>query len=140
MTDLAPVVASSKLINPAGNLIGAGTAGEACEIFDVLRLNGNKYYKSESDTGTQADADCDVIALSRATANGEGIIFGKPGLKIYLGITIAAGVTDYYVSNNAGKIAPFSDLSSTDEQTRVGIIEDSNVFHFTPQAYLTPIP
>lgn len=96
-----------------------GTAGETIAASDSI------YYDSANSVWMQADASADdggnqvAVALSGG-ATGQAIIVAKDRDKtLTVGSVLTVGET-YVVSANAGKIAPISDLVSTNYVVYIG--------------------
>lgn len=88
------------------------TAGQAV----YRKASDDKWWRADSDTGSSAEADALGVALHAASANQPLAV--QTGGQITIGATIAAGVF-YYVSNNAGGIAPVADLGTADYVTAI---------------------
>lgn len=83
----------------------------------------NRMYKAKADTSAHADAKGVMLTAGSAGQPGQ---YAPPGATIDVGGTLTVG-QGYCVSpNNAGGIAPISDLSSTHYPTYLGIATASN--------------
>ena len=106
-----------RVSGPEGN----GVAGEAITQGDVIyedSSDSNKIKLTDADA-SEATANAKGIALN-AAGTGQPITYAKDGAEVNVGGTVAVG-TPYVVSGNAGKIAPASDLASSDYTTILGV-------------------
>ena len=94
----------------AGETITAGMA-----VY--LKSSDSKYYKAQND-GTSAEAAVVGIALT-GSSSGQPISV-QTGGPINAGGTVAVGET-YYVSANAGGIAPYGDIGAGDYVSIIGV-------------------
>ncbi len=97
--------------------------GEAVAIGDVVYLSStdSKYY--EADASTASEAEATHLVLSAADADGYAVMMKlntSADLQVDLGATLTVGTT-YVVSATAGKIAPESDLTTSDYITHLGV-------------------
>lgn len=100
----------------------------------VYKLSSDgKYYKADADT--LAAANVAGIALTPGATNGYGVIAlpsNTPGVSLVnLGATLAVGL-GYYVSTNAGGIAPAADVTTGDYPTFLGFATTAALLDFNP--------
>jgi hypothetical protein len=122
MADLSQTAASVKL--KAQTVTSQmGQAGEAITqgMPVYLKAADSKYYKADADT--LAESTAVGIALTPAATSGY-FYFATSG-DIDVGATLTVGLY-YYVSTNAGAIAPIGDLSTGDFPTILGGAVDSS--------------
>jgi hypothetical protein len=118
---MADLVITATSVQPKGKV--QGTAVQ----FGEAVTPGQSVYRSTSDNKYYL-ADCDAasttvvagVTLSYASADDFGYIFNAPGEKIDLGATLTVGEI-YVVSDTAGNIMPFADLTTNQYLSIIGI-------------------
>ena len=119
MADLTVTAANVGVASENDVVLIVGVAGEAIDRGEVVYYDSGvsppKYKLAANDTANKATAT--GLAQSESAADGDEIIIQMAG-KVKAGATLTKGEI-YYVSANAGKIAPFADLLAGDYVTSV---------------------
>lgn len=119
MADLAPVAASVQYKNDAKTYISWVKAGESVVQGEVVYKPSADVERLKADNTSAEKANAEGIVLTPA-GDGEYMFIATNGAQLDLGITPANGV--YVVSQNAGKIAPYSDLITGDDICVIGTV------------------
>lgn len=132
MADIS--ITAANCVTVGGTFERGYVAGETITAgqYVYLKSSNSKWMKAQSD-GTTEESGYNVltgIALNGASA-GQPIVVQLSGT-VTVGGTLTAG-TVYYVSNTAGGIAPFADLSSTNKSAIIGMGASSTVLDLTPK-------
>ena len=99
---------------------GSATAGEALTAGNPIYLDAADSDKAKkTDTDTLAQSVCVGIALHDA-ANGQPVLYAKPGSVVNLGATLTVGEI-YLPGPTAGQIVPVADQASADYVTILGV-------------------
>lgn len=93
--------------------------GEAASYSEIT----NRWNKAINDTAVHAGEDGVAIVLTHSFAE-QPVALLRDG-NIDLGCALVVG-EEYYISANAGKIKPFSELGSGEFRTRVGIADETD--------------
>jgi len=91
--------------------------------------------------GHATDADLDNVAgifLTAAATDGFAV-FAPTDSLIIIGATLTVGTT-YYLSNTKGAICLYSDLSSNDYITPLGVAQSTTVLQFKPVHTQVQVP
>lgn len=127
MTDIS--ITAANVAKGANSQTETGVAGEALTAGEVVFKNASgEWVLSDAD-----DTDLDEvggITLNDA-ADGQPVEILLPGSDVTIGGTLTAGTT-YYLSANAGGIAPFADLGNPDRVICLGIAKSTSVLFFRP--------
>lgn len=130
MSDLsitaANVIAGSGAVKKLGTAGATITAGKAV-YFDS---SDSKYKLADCDSATAAVRSPVGIALNGAS-NGQPLVVLESG-PVTIGATMTAGVA-YYLSPNAGGIAPVADILTADYPVILGIATSTTVLNVNIQ-------
>jgi len=108
------IVSADVLVS--GGSPSIATAAVELAAGDLIYLDGSDAYKAKSDSSEHASAD--GVCLCSAAA-GQPVVYAASGTLTTGGIVSIGQL--YVVSENAGKIAPSSDLDPGEYVTIVGI-------------------
>lgn len=123
--DLTITASQVGLVNAAE--VTKKQAGEALGHLQPVYLAGGKLYKAEAGD-TAAKAAAVYVTLTSAQADEYVVVVGN-GItppRIRAGSIFTASV-EYVVSATSGRIAPRSDLVTTDYITSLGVAESSSI-------------
>jgi hypothetical protein len=127
MADLS--ITAANVAADGNSSIEHGTAGAAITAGQVVFKDTNQQYQL---------ADADDVALDEAygialndAASGQPLTVALSGGNITIGATLTAG-TAYYLSGNAGGIAPVADLATGDRVILLGMASSTTVLKFRP--------
>jgi|688.fasta_scaffold05336_14 hypothetical protein len=100
--------------------------GEAVSHGQVGYQDGTnkKYYKADSNGAAATNAAASVFFLSAASADGYALV-AKTGAKVKAGVVFTKGQL-YCVGSTAGAVVPFSDLTTGDYVTIVGVADSTS--------------
>ncbi len=121
-------ITAANVVAGNGARITHGTAGAAVTAGQVVYKDAadGKFKLADCDSATAAVRSPVGIALHAAAANQPlAIVNSGP---VTIGATLTAGVT-YYLSPNAGGIAPVADLASGDYPVIMGIATSATVLN-----------
>lgn len=135
MADYAPTK-----ISILGNTVQTvvGVAGEAVVERDVVYLKSDQKYWKAKASGLAEEAQVAGICLTAAAIGGKVLIL-LPTNEIDLGVTLTVG-TEVVLSANAGKLAPRSDLVSTNFITSFGYPDTSAILGYQINITGTTVP
>jgi hypothetical protein len=124
MADLT--ITAANVLAGSGAKKASGTAGASITAGQVVYLDSadNKYKLADTDSGTAAARSPVGIAL-HAAANNQPLAVLTSG-PITIGATVAVGDV-YYLSGNAGGLAPFADVAAGDYPCIIGICTSTSV-------------
>ena len=94
------------------------TAGEAIDAGELIYQDSADSKMKLADASAAATATLVGVALTSAAADGDFLVY-QASESVDLGAILTAG-TFYYMSANAGKIAPHADLVSTNVVSAIG--------------------
>ena len=129
MADLT--ITAANVIAASGARRKNGTAGATITAGQIVHINPatNRYVLSDADAEGIGDVTEFAIALNGA-ADGQPLQVALGG-DITLGAVMTAG-TSYYLSPNAGGIAPREDVLSGDNVILLGIARSTSVLKLKP--------
>lgn len=125
MADLTQVPANVKLKSASG--VSVFTANGAIVQGDVFTAHPTSGY-SRADANLANYQSIQGIAMTPAADGEQFVGHIRPGEIIDIGATGLTPGTTYYLSNNAGKICPFADLTTGSRPILVGAAETSTTF------------
>lgn len=128
MPDLVILAANVRVGAGANRIFKSGIVSEAVDAGEVVQLDSatNQFKLAVNDTA--ANAEVKGFALNSAEI-GQPIDILEEG-EISLGVGVQA--VAYFLSPNAGKIAPEADVLTGDFKTLVGIAKLSNRMQVKP--------
>ena len=118
---MADLTITATSVQPKARTNGTGVQfGEAVTPGQAVYKStaDSKYYLADCDVA--ATAPCSGISLSYAGADEYGFMFNQPGEGLDLGATLVVGEI-YVVSDTAGNIMPFADLTTGQFLSIIGI-------------------
>ncbi len=130
MADLSITTANLKL-NSSRSRPTTVQAGAAITIGQVVYLNTVTSKYEPADADAEASALVAGIAVTAASTDGYFSLLSQTDL--ILGATLVAG-TAYYLSTNAGGIAPHADLGAGDYVSLIGFASSTTVLDLNIQA------
>lgn len=119
MADLAPVAASVQCLDSSKAYMSWVKVGETVAQGDVVYKPTSSSKRLKADNTTEEKSNAEGVVLTPG-GDGENVYIAKTGATVNLGITPANGA--YVVSANAGKMAPYSDLTSGDFVRIIGTV------------------
>lgn len=124
MADLTIIAAN--VVPGNGARLTYGTAGAAITAGQVVYLDtsDNRFKLADCDSATAAARSPAGIAVNGAAA-GQPLAVQTAG-ELAFGAILAAGVS-YYLSPNAGGIAPIADILSGDNTVLLGLAKSTSV-------------
>lgn len=130
MADLS--ITAANVIAGVGARKALGTAGATITAGKVVYLDAadNEYKLADTDSATEAVRSPAGIALNGAS-DGQPLVVLEEG-PITIGATMTAG-TVYYLSPNAGGIAPVADILAGDYPVIIGIATSTTVLNVNIQ-------
>jgi hypothetical protein len=126
MSDLTQTPANVLAGNPS--ITGYGLAGAAIVAGNSIYLNTDGYWypAQANSTSTVAGGLQCAIALDSAPGAAQPFTYQRSG-QINLGATLAIGQVYVVAADNAGAIAPYSDLASGNYVTVLGVAVSSSL-------------
>lgn len=130
MADLS--ITAANVIAGTGARKVLGTAGATITAGKTvyLDISDSKYKLADCDSATAAVRSPSGIALNGAS-DGQPLVVHEEG-PITIGATMTAGTT-YYLSPNAGGIAPIADILTGDYPVIIGIATSTTVLEVNIQ-------
>ena len=130
MTDIS--ITAANVIKGSDAVVEHGTAGATITAGQVVYRDATtkEYLLADADSGTDAAKAPRGIALNGAS-DGQPLAIAKSG-DITIGGTLTAG-TAYYLSPEAGGIAPLADVASGDDVVLLGLAETTAILHLDIQ-------
>lgn len=124
MADLS--LTAANVVPGSGARITTGTAGATITAGQVVYLDpaDNRFKLADCDNASAAVRAAFGIAVNGASA-GQRISVQTAG-ELAMGAVLAAGVS-YYLSPNAGGIAPIADIQSGDHTVLVGLARTTGI-------------
>ena len=124
MADLT--ITAANVVPGSGARISNGTAGATVTAGQVVYLDpaDNRFKLADCDNASATIRAAFGIATHGA-ANGQPLAVQTAG-ELAMGSILAAGVS-YYLSPNAGGIAPIADIASGDHTVLVGLAKSTSV-------------
>ena len=123
-------VSTADVQAPSGVSAQSGyNAGEAIDAGEAIYLDSSTSTMKLSDADGSATSACIGIAVNSA-ATGQPVQWIKTGNTITLSSNFTIGQV-YVVSGTAGKIAPYSDLTTGDYVTILGVATTASTLKLT---------
>lgn len=117
MSDVSITAANVSLVSGS---VATGTAGASITAGQSIYINGSNQVVLAEANGTVAQAAATGVALNSA-ASGQPVTYAVNGATVNIGGTVAVGTIYVVSAANAGGIAPWADLTTTEYVTVLGV-------------------